>query len=260
MPETTVVFSGSFDDCLAAYAKKIELTYSKSNRVQALAQFTEAPDNSVYRWLSGSRAVTGERRLRTMYFLEAQHYEVFELRALPEVVWQAGWLIANRKIGLVAVGVHAGYSISRFLRLFREGVDNMHPAKKEALVHLVAVFKDVVPSRSQSTLDASPPMLTPKERDEILNRDTTGAPVKKNLLPAAKEIRRDTTILSHLIQAALPLAERMNSNECTEADRQFLRQLTKEGWQDGATLFRLANALNGLCSQKARELQQNKKG
>lgn len=255
MPETTIMLSGLFADCLADYAKKIERTSMRDRVVerQALAQFVDAPDNTVYHWLNGSRAVTGERQLRAMYFFEAQRYEVFELRALPEVVWQTGWLIANRKIGLAAVLAKTGYSIGHFLRLFREGAANMHAAKKEALVQLVAVFETVVPSRSQT-------VLTDPDELEFLTRDSINPSGKIRPRPKMPAMSRDVEILSHLIQAALPLAERLNSDECTDADRQLLRQLTKEGWQDGARLFRLANALNGLCSQKAHQLQQNKKG
>lgn len=265
MPESTVVFSGPFAQCLKHYAKCLERIYSVKNRVQGrrpLAEFTGAPDNSVYRWLAGSSAIEGERYLRTLYFLEAQRYEIVELRMLPNVVWQIGWLIAQNRITLADVLAKTNYSPGHFLRLFRDSSGKMQADRKSALEQLVKHF-DNVPSRfldQDVTEDTPSPVLTANERNEILSRDTMGAPSKKKLPPAVKAVRRDIEILSHLIQAALPLAEWMNSDQCTEEDRQILRQLTKEGWQDGTALFRLSTALNGLCSKKAHELQQGKRG
>jgi hypothetical protein len=59
--------------------------------------------------------------------------------------------------------------------------------------------------------------------------------------------------VAHHAQAMLPLAEALLSDEFTPADRERVRELA-----GAKTIFLLANALNGLCGERARNEQKNK--
>lgn len=259
MSERAPVFRGTFAECLRHYAADLDHTYPVKRRVEGrrpLAQFTDAPDHSVYRWLSGRSTIDSERYLRTLYFLESQHYVVTELAALPTIIWQIGWLIAHRQLSLAEVLAAANYSSNSFFRLFRRGSSRLPVEKQAALEKLVERFPAIPSHRIEAAAPPAPVSPSPDDL-EFLSREPRRTP-KLTARSDTPSAQRDATILSHLIRAALPLAERMNSEDCTEVERQYLRQLTNDGFAASA-LFRLATALNGLCSQKAHELQREKR-
>ena len=61
--------------------------------------------------------------------------------------------------------------------------------------------------------------------------------------------------LAALVRMALPLAECAVSDVYTDDDRERLRNMTQ-----GDGIFRLSNALNGLCGSRARMHVMNKQG
>jgi hypothetical protein len=66
--------------------------------------------------------------------------------------------------------------------------------------------------------------------------------------------------LAHLILAARPLAERVESNDFSPEDRRRLRELTRVNRGRSNAVFELSTLLNRLCGERAREFYRNHSG
>ena len=228
-----VIFSGSLRKCLVHYGNNLPGKGGKRSQKarQPMAEFVHVGHYLVFRWLSEEHMPIGENLLRVMAWLDTQGYKTDEWEKLPKLSQQLIKLVAFDLRNLDELQKDLGYNSRDSLMSVLRGT-NMSRSKKQAAQGLVARFP-------LSKKAGSGPA-------DIVELVQTSAPVDHDLIIDS---------LGHQIQAILPLAELVFSDEFSAEERRRLRQQVAN---DG--LHSLAQVLMGLCSAKSRDLVLEKQG
>jgi len=189
----------------------------------------------------GAGAMDGPRR------------EILEvLEGLPKEIRDLGRLIAFRVLEFrdtfKALGFQGneGQSLYRLL-LGRSGTSNERLAK---IQELVSQYGELLPEQECKFGFGRRELVHGMPAQSSFGEDGHGAPK----LPVATDAivrltnREVVETFSHMALAMLPLAECIDSEKFSSAERAHLREMTK-----GDGIFRLSTLLNRLCSERARK-------
>lgn len=187
--------------------------------------------------------------IRLRIFLEILGYKVKEIKQLatkPSVYHLAEMLAFGTLTPDAAVTILQYSCVQDVYRLVLRGMKSPIASRKKILEGLWEEQKSQVEQRRrelQEVIGVSPLLL---EREASI--PIAFVPTKKKPTQAVS-LGRNTELetLGHLVLAALPLAEKIASNDFSEEDRKKLRQIT-----GGDAVYRLSNAMNQLCGEKAR--------
>jgi len=191
------------------------------------AEFMGSRKIQVIDWLNKGK-IRGEDLIRLRYFLEKKRFEITEFSELTSDIYELGKLIAYRRIALKAVASELGYPTDELLRKLR-GKRNFVKSGRDALSKILERFGIRVDRNNGEN---------PSE-DSQLSREERKVSVEK---------------LAKRINEISPLAEKVDSDDFTKVDRNYLRALT-----GGDGIFKLSNTLNHLCGERARIMHKNRK-
>ncbi|MBT6690899.1 hypothetical protein HOB10_01015 [Candidatus Parcubacteria bacterium] len=241
MGKTPVNFSGNARQCLDHYAGT--LPTGKSQVLAArkpLADFCKASDPLAYRWLNGKKMPSGKNLIRLKYFLHSRGYDVAELRDLAPQVLSLGWIISIGRMSFDEACQKLGYAGRDS---FFPVLNNVCNAGRAKLAMIEAILKRY-PAEDFVGLNDRP-ILKTSQRTE------------RSLPTSLRQSSRDAIFqaLKGQVEALLPLAQAVLSDEFSDNDR---RQLRRSISDDG--LYNAAQALHGLCSKESRKLTLDKKG
>lgn len=225
-----------------------------------LAEFTKVGTESVQRWLVTNKLPQGLQMVRLMHFLENMGYTIKELHQIVPAVYNAGQLVSFELLTLEELILVWHYPNKHGVFRILSGDVKPTPDRIAAIEKLMEthaqdlqVAKQLwservgfIPKSTTSTKPPTdvpvPPLDTP---DLVLGTSHLKSVPSFRL---ADEHRTMVTAVADLVRAMLPLVELVLSDKFTKEDRKELRELSG---RDG--VFRLSNALNKLCSEKARE-------
>lgn len=247
---------GTAEECFAHYLKTLPLpgTRHVNKDRLPLKDFTKVGERTVERWVLGPQVAKGVELLRIRFFLEANGYRVSELDELKSrqpLVYKLAEMIAYDVFSVEKAQADLGFKYPQELyRLSLRGGSTTH-----AREDMIAALYD----KNRDQLIAEREKWQARLKKECPSREAKKY-VSDRLVPALPEYattsrdngktggRAEIGSLARLIASALPLAEYLASGECTQEDRIELRRLV-----GGDGVFRLSNALNKLCGEKARE-------
>lgn len=191
--------------------------------------------HTIKRWTDGLNMPLGESWIRLQVALDFMGYSVIEFENLPEPV--------RNVLRLIAFGVLTQNDVIAELGLSRSHAQRFLRGDLPPTPAVVATLSDLWDEYS-SLLEEC------QEEYRSLMLVLNEPEAKVEITPGVKADRgRLIKTLAEQINAMLPNAVAANSNECTPEERRLLRRLTGEGY-----LFRLSNALAGLCGETAREI------
>jgi hypothetical protein len=220
-----VVFSGSVRECLLHYGNNLPGKDGKRSQKarQPMAEFVHVGHYLIFRWLNNEHMPIGENLLRVMVWLYTQNYKVAEWEKLPKLAQQLILILAHDVRNLDQIQEGLGYKSRDSLMAVLRGA-NMAPAKIRAAQGLIARF----PIKEEAN-----------KADIVELKQSTGLVDHGVIIDS----------LSHQIDAMLPLAKLVISEEFSVEERRQLRQQVSN---DG--LHTLAQVLNGLCSARSRDI------
>jgi hypothetical protein len=224
----------NLSEALQAYNQR--LPKGKKERFKArqeLLDFVGAPAETVQRWLSGKAVPLALRALKCTYFLQGKGFLCKQLAELQPHVYLLGRLMALDRIGLEQACNSLGYTSQDALLAVLRG--NSRPAKS-SLVKWQELLRDQTDE---------------KFWQEIRGEKVLGVVQEADYDQSSDPLRRQAALVvfNHQVLAMLPLAEYVFSDKFSDEERRRLREAIPD---DG--LFVLSNALQALCSKKAREL------
>lgn len=248
---------GATLECIIDYLNQLP---EGKNSVQArtlLMKFVDIgrPD-TIARWRKGTNKPLGLPLIKLRYFLEAQGYEVKELKALDKKIYNLGKLIAFNVVSFKEVSQRLGYAKDNGLSRVLHGKRNVLPEKIEKLDKILADLSDKLIKlpgikKEQSSQDKALTATRPIDIQEPVVYDETLFQETKELLSTL-----DSTIA--LLEPRLKI---LLSDKTTAEQRQAFREIAGRH-----LVFDLSNRSHGLtellmalCSEKAREHNNNKK-
>lgn len=266
------IMKGTTTDCLNHYFSTLPPagTRNVSEFRKPLADFTGAGVRTVERWALQNQPPIGANLIKVRFFLKMMGYEVYELADLA-----SNYPINYRLAELVGFGLfdHAKdiYKLeftdhNSVLRLCHgwtntskdreKKINALYSDAQEMLRELKDVWIEKARgSRGHQVDESKGESMTVAELNAIAEKIPSPKVTLMEVedLPTSSfEKRKFLESIAHLVKGLLPLAELIASNKFTSDDRRLLRELAM-----GSGVFRLSNALNKLCGEKARDLIVN---
>ena len=237
------VFSGDTEQC---YQHLMSQTFVR-NPFPDFAEFVHCePERIGYRWLRRFSAL-GDNLMRLRYLLEALDYDVSELRVLDPVVRDLGRLFAYDIATIQDLAVALGYEGGGQTRKVLMGQRNVSEDRKVQAQEFVDSFAGLV-NEKRTQLAQLKSLIMEKEPHAA----PSPAPARERPATKAPNVKEATiAAFSHGVQALIPLARLLMSDEFSADDRKRMRELA------GANgVFDLSNLMTGLCGEKARDRAQ----
>lgn len=232
---------GNTDECWLHYAFEVYGSNMESEKL-TIIDYIGIGQTTLSRWLN-LMMPQGQNLLRLRCFLARRGYGVAELEALSDVVRTLSYLIADKKITITEVIRRTGFPKDGPLLQVLLGRENMSNERLSVCGDLIAeyVTGEKKASPSSDSVDI------PKTEKNPISVEVDDK--KKYSLGMRVNGRQKWEVenLAAFVRMMLPLAEAVLSDEYTEQDRDRLRTLA-----NGDGVFRLSNALNGLCGPRAR--------
>jgi len=225
------LFVGTTEDCLKHYREKIgKKKEAVSSAYDEIGKLVSVNRDTISAWFCGKNKPISINLLIIRHFLSDKGYGVKELRDLPLEVFNLSWLIAHKKLSMEEAEKSLGLTKEQIMRyvLAYQGISD---ERKEKIKKLIEPFANQIPSAKIS-------------QGELLAK----APDKSVGTTTDKSKESVITLLAQLIKSALPLADYVESDECSPEDRRLLR---KQSGGDG--IFRLLNVLYNLCGESVRK-------
>ncbi len=240
-------FKGTQAACLAHYASS---TFNEDPRM-GLALFTGTTVHpTVHRWLRGTAVPIGENAIGVRYYLELLGYEISENPrdpVLQEIGRMVAYDIATVEDLCKEVGAVTDYGRNLMLAALL-GRAPISDDRLAVLESFALSFRDIIDEKKREIIAQLPHRMSQTKPAEPIAQRPTPSPILVTTTPSSDKLSVSlVTSLAHLVQAAIPLAEIVNSDKCSPEDRKKLRDLA-----GGNGVFRLANLLNRLCGEKAR--------
>lgn len=245
------IFKGNTAACLRHLAAAIG---SDNTKRDIVARFADVDSGTVRRWFKSGRVPIGETLIRARFYMEFLGYEVEEVQVLNPVIRSAAEMLAFGASTIPEIVKFLGYTegkvgVEAVLAVFR-GAQGVSPKRYEDLKILVELnqeltegkkkatqrisFEDVQPRHHRSVQAPLPPRLRLGERSPLNLRQLL-------IESAAKQV-----------EALLPLAQAIESDEFTAEERAKLRELA-----GGNGVFKLANTLSRLCGERSRAMHSS---
>jgi len=238
----------TFRECLKDYAGTMPApgTRHVNESRRPMADFCGVNIRTAERWLIAGNLPIGEPLIRLLFFLELVGYEVFELKRLERTIYRLGEMISYNVLSVQeVVGMLSYEKSSSAYRPILKGLSTTHQ-RSDKINTAWKSHKDEINSRREVWLSR----LGKTSQTKHTSSATTPSSVRKQTGERHISLGRDPELetLGYLVLAALPLAEKIVSDEFTAEDRRNLRKMT-----GGDNIFRLSNALNALCGETARK-------
>jgi hypothetical protein len=268
---TKPVFSGTVEECVKHFSQRMmadpqRLFWTKRNAIAAILgiKATTAKD-----WFTEFALPKGENAVRLRCFLELAGYQVAGQPTHRQLA-ELAKMIGVRELSLHEASHHLSVKPDQVLEylLRKGGIAPGRQAKLEELLEthragtlerteklIVEMQKfglsaKVVRGSGQPVAEKPTVAVETVRLVEASNGSTKSHQIEISLPPA------EVLLLAQLINAAVPLAERLASGEFSAKDRQALRQLTQTGHTNN--VFELSNSLNRCCSERARAQLESK--
>jgi len=256
---------GDTETCWVHYVYEV-YPHNSAEEKEILIRYARVQEGTLRRWLNLAMP-EGQNLLRLRCFLGHRGYGVLELEKLNGLVKALVYLIADWKMSLVEASDKLGYKQTGTLIQVLLGSVGMSDERLNMWRHLIMGYADTKTVQKETlTFACGDDVKTtqketlPRDNVEVKRVEEVPVLVQFNHQELQSSIRRvngtcrwEVESLAALVRAMLPLAERVLSDEYTEQDRERLRTLANE---DG--VFRLSNALNGLCGPRMRVRVMNK--
>jgi hypothetical protein len=114
--------------------------------LEALAQFTKAPRNTVRRW-NKDRLPLGEASIRLQYFLLMQDYSLIGFRTMNQTLFRLGQCIAFDLVSCDSVVQATGFYNERNLFACFRGTSGISRAKLEIIERMCEKHQLIIPSK-----------------------------------------------------------------------------------------------------------------
>jgi hypothetical protein len=257
------VFKGTTAECLSHLGKHIG--ENKIEKVKVIAVFCGTHYRTVEKWLEGKHPPIGENLVRMRVYLEHIGYSVTELLKLNPVVRDAARLCAFRVVPIAEIAEMVGYAgrktvdsgrntaVDAILGIFR-GVQGVGKDRLVEFEALVSVFKDMLPEKVQQTpkIDLADHVKSQIEHEQVVVRTVPPAGTTfRPKLAFQRTLDTHTAIIESFastIKGLIPLAQLLESDEFTPAERAHLRELL-----GGDGVFEFANSFYRLCGERTRK-------
>lgn len=239
------VFSGDTETCF----KHLMSQKFKKDPFPSFAEFIRCePRRISYKWMNDFTAL-GDNLLRLRYLLELLGYNVTELSKLDPVVRDLGRLYAYDIAMLDDIAEVLGYEAGGQTRKVLMGQRNVTEGRKAQAKKFVEDFAELTDSKR-----AELSMLRNLVIEEVSETTLSPAPASIRERSASKAVNaKEATIIAfaHGVQALIPLARLLMSDQFTAEDRKRMRDEA-----GGNGVFDLSNLMTGLCGEKARNRAQ----
>lgn len=209
--------------------------------------FTGMSHSGAIKALKNAKEPFGENGIKARYFLYHHGYAVTELESLRSEIFELG--------NLLALGF---FTVNDLVQRFERHRDSVlavllarHGTSKSFLKSAADLVKKVK-HENQEEINSRMKEINSARLNGRLRVPIRGTPIQSTAGKSNEELcAKSVDSLGHMIEAMIPLAEYVLSDQCDPEDRQRLRQ-GKPG-----SVFELSNLLNGLCSETARKSCKN---
>jgi hypothetical protein len=240
------IFSGTTEECMRHFAKRLGRNYPRRNAICRLLGINQETGRE---WFAKIKLPIGEHLLKLRCLLSTLGYGVQELEILPPDVRVCAETLGFRVVSLDALVDSLKRNRGTVLSILIRN-DGTSKEVRTAMRSMAAIAAgDLLRAKEHwaKQLGRRPEIASPAEVQPV-REDKTG--IQENQISGDQE--QDLSSLAHLILAALPIAERVLSDNFSVEARQKLRHLTptQRGRSNG--VFDLYQALSGLCGERAR--------
>lgn len=244
LPLIATAIKGDAESCWLHYAYEVYPHHSEEKQI--ILEYTRVRESTLKRWI-GLIMPEGQNLLRLRCFLGHRGYGVTEFEKLSGLFKTLVYLIADWKIPFIEASGRLGYKqVGGLIEVLLGGV-GMSDERLDRCRSLIAEYANVkiVQKETPACGDDVEVRRAVEEVPVLMqfNRQEAQSPI----LRVNGSCRWEVENLAALVRMMLPLAERVLSDEHTEQDRERLRTLV-----NGDGVFRLSNALNGLCGPRVR--------
>lgn len=245
-------------ECLGHYSHGIPKTPGEEIALRRqLIDFVGISLVQTKRLLQHGKQARGENLIRLRFYLYYLGYSVEELNSLGDETFELANLFALGFASLTAIsdslGVGRDSAIRRMRKVQKLSASDVEKTR-EIVSHIKARVKDdlpkIIPSFSVRKMRVEPKRLE-KVKTRLLPRHEFGkgreSVQQLKECQASDETKKAIDATAALIESLLPLSELLLSDEFSAQERAELRRKV-----NGHGLFNLANNMNALCSETAR--------
>ncbi len=251
------VFTGTTQECLEHFSQGNRFNTPEREACKlrnAVSEFFGINHQTGYGWFSQFRLPTGENLLRLRFFLSLLGYEVVERNVVPKILREFSDMVCLRTLSFEeAAYLIGGTAVPAVLLDVSFGRYGVSGEREEKITELVELYKKEATVKleewktkieSFGLANFSAIKIVPAQTPESSKEDSKPVLARLN-----GEVVKT---LAHLILAIKPWAELLLSEEFSPEQRQQLRELTATNGRSNA-VFEVSNALNRLCSERARK-------
>ncbi|MFC1598390.1 hypothetical protein ACFL2U_00015 [Patescibacteria group bacterium] len=227
-------------------------------------------------WRRKKNTPKGLVLIKIRYFLEKEGYQVTELKAMQKLVYDLGKLISYNILQSEEVATYLGYTAKSALWDLLHGNRGLLKDKAEKIKVLIKQNKEALTAlnnlNDQQSINTAPNIDTAPNIGIGPNIDTGPSqkkvpPAKKKRLSAEQEeesplLQESIALLTSLKGITAVLTPRLKQilETLTVEQRRELRKLAGRSliFDLSNDVFAMNNLLGALCSEKARELKNNR--
>lgn len=226
-------------------AKRKDQKYAVRNTICDLLKVGHSAGHD---WFDHSRLPYGVNLIKLRYFLECVGYKVSENQNLTPIVRFMFTQVALSVLKLEEITGATGVNPNTVLR-WLTGKSEPLEEKEHEIIALTSTRTGAADNASRAWFKVIEEELHLVSRSDV---KVSAQPVSVDpVVPVGPSNGIMVTTLSHLLLAALPLAEQVLAHG-SPAERDRLRSETRIPSSHSNAVFELSNVLNRLCSERAR--------
>lgn len=246
------------EECFKHFARDAH-NFERRKAVAKFAQVVMEP--TVRKWFTDRFTASGEKLIKVRFFLDLLGYKVEEIENMDPVFQNLARLFAFDIISFDDVVAICGYegenARDQTMRVLT-GKIGMYADRYQKVYSEVREMAELIEHHRKELLQKYAAYKLPETNGATGPSEGQPAPIAAALphmsaatprLSAHEQVIRS---LAHQVEAMLPLADLLLSDQFSAKERARLRELTGS---DG--VFKLSNRLNALCGEKAREKIQH---
>lgn len=248
-------FKGTTEQCFRHFSKANHLAESTRDIMKnrkTICKLIGIAEGTGFHWFVQGRIPGGNNLLKLRLLLTLCGYELTEWVGVASAIIECG--------DQIALGVLKISDVASFLEVTEDTVMRIVVNLAGTLENRVVQMEELIQYHHDDGNEKKAEWTRVIQTTGIKEPESTTTSVALEPFEASPQKRVKAVMngdgstvptLAHLIQASIPLAKRLLSDDFSPDDRRQLRELTAQASTNG--VFELSNLLNRLCGERARK-------